>query len=78
MWTFVLRTSCVPDEHSEFGGILWCRTRSTIEVAHFRSKVSEWQGPLTQNRRNANFGFEKMKVLAYLGHGLNYRDPVRL
>ena len=52
------------------------RTRSTIEVEHFRYFVSERRGSLSPNRRNVNLDFETKRFLDS-GHGNIRRDAIR-
>ena len=50
-------------------------TRSTIEVAHFRSFVSERRGSFIPNLRNVNLDFEKQRFVD-LGYWIIRRDAL--
>ena len=54
--------------------LIQLKTRSTIEVAHFRYFVSERRCSLAPNRRNGNLDFGKQKRFADLGYGITRQD----
>ena len=62
----------VHDTAALFTGLLV--TRSTREVAHLRSFVSERRGTLIPNRRDVNVDFETKKRFVDLRHGIIRRD----